>query len=76
MNARETKKRREHVRKAIAHLAYYTSEYNEQSGYEDYQDVTIVKDMVYGIGLALWGHEGASGYDLTAAKIKDILDRT
>jgi hypothetical protein len=79
MNAKETKKRREHVRKAIAHFDLYVSEYDEQTNYEDYSDVTIVKDMVYGLGLALWGeaeHQGASGYERTVARVIDILERT
>lgn len=75
MNAKETKKRREHVRKAIAHFEHYVSEYDEQRHYEDYSDVTIVRDMVYGLGLALWGHEGPDGNGLTVAKVRDILWR-
>jgi hypothetical protein len=78
MNAKETKKRRQHVREAIAHFEFYVSEYDEQAHYEDYSDVTIVRDMIYGLGIALWGeaeHKGPRGYERTVARIRDILDR-
>jgi len=77
MGTEDQKKRRLHVKQAIAAFSEYVRTYSDQEFYEEYPDVTIVKDMVYGLGMALWGkeeHRGPSGYERTVDKINEILN--
>ena len=72
----ETSQRRQQVEDAIQYLQNYMNTYTDQVYYRDYSDETIVKDVLYGLGIALWGqaeHRGPSGFDRTVARIQEIL---
>jgi hypothetical protein len=45
------------VRKAIAYLKNYMDTYDQQVGYLDYSDDTIIRDVLYGLGVALGGNK-------------------
>lgn len=67
--------RHDKVKAAISDFIEYVDTYPEQSGYTSYSDKTIVRDMVYGLGLALWGEDakGPSGYERTVSRVKELL---
>jgi len=63
--------RQKRNKEVIEYLQNYINSYPEQSCYLDYIDQTIIDDMLYGLGVALYGDECkfANGYD----KFKQIL---
>ena len=74
----ETNRRRQHVEHAVRYLQHYMSTYTEQMYYRDYSDETIINDVLYGLGVALWGedeHRGPSGFDRTVAKLREHLEK-
>lgn len=52
MNVQARKKR---VREAVSYLQNYIGTYHNQEFYEDYSDETIINDVLYGLGVALYG---------------------
>ena len=66
MNARQ-----KHVKRAIEYLKNYMNTYDNQYGYLDYTDETIINDVLYGLGVAVGGrkYEFAQGF----AKFKVLL---
>jgi hypothetical protein len=52
------------MRDAVAKLADYMATYDRQHGYEDYQDATLIDDVLYGLGIALdpQMHQYANGF--------------
>lgn len=41
------------VKRIINDLKHYINTYDKQFGYLDYQDETIISDILYGLGIAL-----------------------
>ena len=63
--------RRKVVRRTIESLKEYINTYEDQKGYEDYSDTTIIDDMLYGLGVAMGDeHEHENEY-----KYADGFDR-
>ena len=54
---------------AVAYLQEYMQTYSNQHEYQNYLDATFIDDVLYGLGVALGGNRGASGY----AEFKDAL---
>ena len=46
-------KKQKRVERVVKRLQEYMNTYNEQVGYLDYSDETIIKDVLYGLGIAL-----------------------
>lgn len=60
---------------AIAYLKEYINSYDKQRGYEKYAEVTVINDLIYGLGVALWGddHRWHAGFQKTLVKIREVL---
>jgi hypothetical protein len=63
------------VRDAIEYLRTYLDTYPSQSGYENYRDETIIDDLLYGIGVALWNNKFANGFRETQARLREHLNK-
>jgi hypothetical protein len=63
------------VKEAIAFLKDYLNTYEDQTGYLDYTDDTIINDVLYGLGVALdkRAYSYAKGYRLFAARLREHL---
>lgn len=74
---RERAEHRRRIRKAVDYLQTYMETYTAQSHYEDYSESIVIDDVLYGLGVALWGdeHTYASGFDRTIAKLREHLER-
>lgn len=46
-------KRQKRMKKAVASLQEFMQTYDQQQGYMDYVDGTLINDVLYGIGIAL-----------------------
>jgi len=65
-----TKKQRRMV-KILDQMKNYVNTYDSQTGWEDYSDETFIKDMLYGVGLAVdrKKYEWSDGFLLFKKKI-------
>jgi len=45
------------MKKAIEYLQKFMNTYDQQYGYLDYRDETLIDDVLYGLGVALDGSE-------------------
>lgn len=63
------------VKKAIAYLQNYMATYTNQQGYLNYEDGTIINDVLYGLGVALGGkrYEYADGFARWKAVLREKL---
>jgi len=68
-------RRQKHVKHAIDYLVRFMATYSKQMGYLDYSDDTIIKDVIYGLGVALGGkqHMYASGFEKFRGRLSQIL---
>lgn len=46
-------KKQKRMRQAVDRIKHYVDTYDTQPGFLDYSDDTFIKDMLYGIGVAL-----------------------
>ena len=75
MVSRRRLKREKHVEEAVAKLAKFWATYDQQDFYRGYTDETIINDALYAIGMALWGHTFASGFDATCQRLLEHLQK-
>lgn len=46
-------KKQKRMRQAVDRMKHYLDTYDQQPGFLDYSDDTFIRDMLYGIGVAL-----------------------
>lgn len=63
------------ARNVVASLQMYIGTYTDQPGYLDYPDITIINDVIYGLGLALNRQEytGPDGFTKFKRLLKELL---
>jgi hypothetical protein len=63
-------------RKALAFLKNYVNTYDKQAAWDDLTESGFIKDMVYGIGVALdeEKYSYANGFERFQARLLDVLD--
>lgn len=68
--------RHSRMNKIVRAFQEYVKNYDQQASYLDYEDRTFIKDMVYGIGIAIdpEGFRGASGCEQFNHEIRRHLD--
>lgn len=64
-------KKQKRMKEAVKYLKEYMESYDKQRHYLDFEDVTLIDDVLYGLGVALGGekYKFASGY----AKFQKVL---
>lgn len=60
----------------VKYLQRYMDTYDEQCGYENYSDLTLILDILYGLGVVLdpEEHQFASGFDKWKEKLLKFLE--
>lgn len=68
-------KRQKRVKSAIEYLKKYINTYENQKGYLDYADGTIIDDILYGLGVALdeEKYKFGNGYDRFKLRLLDHI---
>jgi hypothetical protein len=63
------------MEKAIAEFQKYVATYTDQPGYRDYADITVIRDMVYGLGIAFDKERfyGPDGFERIKKIFVDVL---
>lgn len=58
------KQQRDHIEEVISYLQQYIDTYSEQEHYTSYSERIVIDDMLYGLGVALYGEKAkfANGY--------------
>ncbi len=71
---RPSKKSRMKIRNATKSMQAYVGTYHKQLMYEEYSEETFIKDMIYGIAIALdeKKYQYANVYDKFIARIIDM----
>lgn len=70
-----TVEQRQRVRRIVKSLQHYMNTYDQQAEYEHYSDVTIINDVLYGLGIALEPEKyyAASGFAWFKERLKELL---
>ena len=60
----------------VQYLKRYIDTYEDQYGYQNYSDSTLIDDILYGLGVALnpEEHQFASGFDTFKSKLIEHLN--
>lgn len=63
------------MQRALAYMCNYMDTYHKQEGWQDYSDETFIKDVLYGLGVALHGQscKFAPGFDRFKAELRKLL---
>lgn len=72
---RLTRKRRERMKAIVVSLQRYMESYDKQQSYLDYEDATVIEDVLYGLGVALGPEEycWGTGFDKFKARLREHL---
>jgi hypothetical protein len=69
-------KRQKRMQRIVTHFQEYVRTYDSQMGYLDYEDKTLLDDMLYGLGLAIdEKYRYGSGYDKFKTVLRNHLDK-
>ena len=62
----------------VQYLKRYIDTYDNQYGYQNYSDTTLIDDILYGLGVALnpEKHQFADGFDTFKNKLIEHLTKT
>ena len=65
------------MQEAVSRLQAFMNTYPEQTGYLDYEDVTYINDVLYGLGLSLDREKyyGAHGFEKFKQFLREHLAR-
>jgi hypothetical protein len=64
-------KKQARMQDTVSRLQRYMNTYTEQTGYMDYEDVTYINDVLYGLGISLDDELFCGGYGF--ARFKEFL---
>lgn len=63
------------MERAVKYLQDYMATYDKQEGWRSQSDATLIDDVLYGLGVALYGQECeyAPGYEKFQDKLREFL---
>lgn len=64
-------KKQARMQDAVSRLQRYMNTYTEQTGYMDYEDITYINDVLYGLGISLNEEVFSGGHGF--ARFKQFL---
>lgn len=75
LNKSDSDYRQKRMELMVKYLARYMETYDKQVGYQNYNDETLVEDVLYGLGVVLnpHQHQFANGFTKWKNKLKNFL---
>jgi hypothetical protein len=78
LDVNDPKYHQKRMKLMVKYLQRYMKTYDDQVGYENYTDFTLIEDVLYGLGVALnpKEHQFSTGFDVWKMKLIEHIQHT